>query len=143
MPRKKLPDRIERNDKSLSDATPAERDVVDKLPDLWDRHDTITAMADELGWSSSHVGACWRKYYRPVGESEDDTETKAKDRQPPRAHNDSEPSPRGSDVGVGVSATGNGQHSHRSPTVTIPVDQIPDDEREALAFIRGVKAIAP
>jgi len=136
MPRKKLPDEIERNDKSLSDATPAERDVIDKLPDLWDRHDSITAMADELGWSSSHVGACWRKYYRPVGESE------TKDRQPPRAHNDSESSPRGSDVGVSVGATGNGQHSHRSPTVTISVDQIPDDEREALAFIRGVKALS-
>jgi len=125
MPRKKLPAAIERNDKSLKDATQAERDVIEQLPDLWDTHDSITAMADELGWSSSHVGNVWRTYFRPVDESEDTS---------PRAHAESEPSPQAADAGVDPR-----QHG---PTITIAVDQIPDNDREALAFIKGVKAIS-
>ena len=133
MPRKALPDEIERNDVPLEDATPAERDVVDKLPDLWERHDTITSMADKLGWSSSHVGACWRKYFRPVGESEDNAPTPDAEYEP---H-----APSGSDVGVEARADEN-DHTAPNVTVTIRVNEIPDNEREALAFIRGVKALS-
>lgn len=129
MPRKKLPSQIERNAKSLKDATPAERDVIDQLPDLWDRHDSITAMANELDWSSSHVGSVWRKFFRPVdgdGQAEPQAE----------GHAEAEPLPHGSNGERGVDPLEHGS------VITIPVNEIPDNDREALAFIKGVKAIS-
>jgi len=130
MPRKKLPTQIERNAKSLKDATPAERDVIDQLPDLWDTHDSITAMANELGWSSSHVGNVWRKFFRPVDGDDRKTEPQAE------AHAEAEPLPHSSNGERGVDPL-----EHR-PVITIPVNEIPDNDREALAFIKGVKAIS-
>ena len=110
MPRKSLPPQIERNATSLDSATPAEKIVIEQLPELWDRHDTITDMADECGWSVSHVGAVWRKYFK--------------------AAEDSHPVAPTTDGGVDT-----------GPIVTIPVSEIPEDDHEALAFIKGVRAI--
>jgi len=117
MPRRSLPDEIERNDRSTEHATPAELEVIEQLPALWQQCDSIPDMADELEWSSSHVGNVWRKYFRAAGDGDE-----------PTSHDHSEAHQTNGDRGGNL--------------VTIRVEQIPDNEREALAFLRGVKSAA-
>jgi len=115
MPRRSLPDELERNDRSIEQATSAELEVVKRLPELWQQCDSIPDIADELDWSSSHVGNVWRKYFRAAGDGDE-----------PQGHDHSEAQQTDGEQGGRL--------------VTIRVDEIPSDEREALAFIRGVKA---
>lgn len=66
MPRVSLPDSIRRND--AEPRTDAEKELVAKLPDLWEKHDTISAMADQTDWSRSLVGRVYRDFFEPAND---------------------------------------------------------------------------
>ena len=126
MPRKSLPDHIEPDpDASLTDATQGQLDVIRVLPQLWERHETIPEIADQTEWSASHVGNVWRTYFR-----ESDQPSTGFDLAP-KSHAETD-APQSGDAGGSVD----------SKVVHIRVDQIPDNDREALAFLQGVRASA-
>ena len=124
MPRKSLPDRIEPDpDASLSNLTQAEREIIEVLPDLWEKHDTIPEMADETDWSASKVGQVWREFYRPAKE------------EAPTAHAETE-APQSGEAGSDKQAD---EIKIQTPEGTFSV---PDDPEEREAFWSFVKSHA-